>query len=277
MQQLNSYLVNISEEKAALFIGAGISKIAGCMSLDELSSEIKSLEIIKQNLVRKNINPRELIAYCKSLLRTDEDRHKFDGVMRNGLYPDPEKYSKDYIPFIKIIRKIDPLPPILTTNIDTCLTATKLFEMSKIYHKANDIKIDYFNGGSIFHLHGSIEESGNQVWDIDDYPKRYNDNNFKNFIKTVFREYSVLFLGYSFGDKEILDILRETKTGSVQKHYVLLPEDDYPDHVDRNVYRELYNIEVITYNLRSIFVSIFSEWVNASFDKAKLGSDPSKG
>ena len=271
MNRLAEFLQYVNKGKAVLFLGAGISKIAGCMGLKELCQEIKELETMKQDLKGQVIPSRELIALCRSRIQSDSERLAFDGVIKKGLYPDPDKLSREYLPFIRNITKIKPFPPILTTNIDLCLTSSKQFEMSQIFSKKEHMKMEYLRSGSIFHLHGSLEGFQEQIWDIDDYTKRYRDQDFRNFVETVFRDYSILFLGYSFCDGELLSMLREAaKISPAKYHYTLLPEDDYPRDVNEVAYRELYNIEVIKYPTINNFVAIVREWVDSNYEQITI-------
>jgi hypothetical protein len=276
MQRLSQYLTFINEKKAALFIGAGISSIAGCLSLKDLCDQLKELKEVEQFLKgQSSVSPREVIAFCKSRLTTEKEKQIFAGVMRGGLSPNPEKFWKSFLPFIRKIKQLKPFPPIITTNVDCCLTITKEFEMNKIFHLKEHMKVTNFNEGGIFHLHGYIEDSNNQVWDIDDYSKRYIDTDFRNFVLEIFQRYSVLFLGYAFGDTEFLSLIRKAKKECQQPkpHFALLPSDDCPSGVNEAVYMELYNIQTIQYGLKDDFINLFTEWIDSNFSSVAIGRD----
>lgn len=257
--------------KAVLFIGAGISNIAGCRCLRDTRQEIilqmvndKKLE---NEAAASGIANREIMAYAKSA--PGANHHKYDGILRRSLTPDKRRFLNEYCPFIEKLKQITPFPPVMTTNFDDCLTKTELFDMAKIYHKPGDMRIKLFQGGGVFHLHGYMEDAEGQLWDMFDYEKRYNEA-FKTFLAEVFRTYSVLFLGYAFGeDYELRTQMAIAKKESQQPkpHFVLFAEDDPPESLSKEVHKELLNIEVIQYGPKDKFVGSLSEWIDSSFPR----------
>jgi len=277
MDKLSSFISFIRQGKAAIFIGAGISRIAGCSGLQDICRKLIAIKHIQELIKSKNQNdvPRkELIAFCKSICnRSDNDRRTLDGIMRQGLTHDPDVFYREYIPFIRKLKQLMPFPSIITTNVDACLTYTGQFDLTKIYYKIPDMQIQLFNNIGIFHIHGYIEDSGKQLWDLFDYPERYNLHEFKQFIINTFREYSVLFLGYAFGnDDELRQLIAEAKKGNPQPkdHFALLPTDEAHTHINEAIYEELFNIHIIRYGLKVNFVKLFSEWIDFNFNPAVM-------
>ncbi|MBU4306113.1 MAG: SIR2 family protein [Candidatus Omnitrophica bacterium] len=283
MNRLSQFLGFIEKKKAAIFIGAGISRIAGCSGLQDICrklAEIKSVqELIKsQNPASIEDVPRkELIAFCKSICnRSDEDRRKLDGIMREGLTSEPDKFSREYLPFIKKFKQLTPFPSLVTTNVDGCLAQTRQFDLGKIYHRKTDMRIDLFRNFGIFHIHGYVEDTDEQLWDLFDYPERYNLPEFKEFIIHIFREYSVLFLGYAFGDDdELRQLIAEAKKGNPRpkNHFALLPTDETHPHINEAIYRELFNIQIVKYGTKAEFVKLFSEWIDSNFNPVVMGKN----
>ena len=280
MEKLTPFISFIEQKKAAIFIGAGISRIAGCSGLSDICAmlaEIKSVQVLIKKQKPASIPRKEFIAFCKSICaKSDDDRRELDGVMRKGLIHDPDKFYQDYLPFIKKLKQINPLPSLMTTNVDACLTHTKQFDLKKIYYKEPDMDIGLFRNFGIFHVHGYTEDTGGQLWDLFDYPKRYDVPEFKDFIKNVFKEYSVLFIGYAFGDdEELRQLIAQAKreNSRPQKHFALLPiDEDYPD-INECIYKELFNISLIKYGLKSDFVKLFGEWIDSNFNPVVMGRD----
>ncbi|WP_196048581.1 SIR2 family protein [Clostridium saudiense] len=73
--------------------------------------------------------------------------------------------------------------------------------------------------GDIYHIHGSINDIPNMIVSNEDYIKRYwtGDNSFKSFLKQIFDNYNVLFLGYSLQELEIINYLFEGEKGTLDK------------------------------------------------------------
>lgn len=282
MIRLSQYKNYLDKNEAALFIGAGISAIAGCSGLQDICNSLIQIEAIKKGFKNQNngLSPREtreIIAFCKSKLKGDEGK-KFEGIMRNGLIPNPEKYIRYYLPFLRKIKWVDPFPPILTTNTDTCLVNTKEFDTANIFYESSDMTMANLKKGGIFHLHGYYEDRKNQVWDIFDYERRYKTS-FKKFLCKVFQSRSTLFIGYSFGDSELVQQMAFAKKNNEQnghlspQHFALLPEDDFPISVNEEMYSELYNIKIIKYGERNKFVDLFSSWIDSNYNISKIGRD----
>ncbi len=280
MDKLASYIGFIEQKKAAIFIGAGISRIAGCFSLQDICRELAKIKSVQELIKSQNpdtVPRKELIAFCKSICnKSDADRRDLDGIMRRGLTLEPDKFYREYLPFIKKLRQLTPFPSIMTTNVDDCLAKTRQFDLTKIYHKKPDMRMDLFRNFGIFHIHGYIEEAGGQVWDLFDYPKRYSLQEFKEFIINIFREYSVLFLGYAFGDDdELRQLIAEAKKGNPkpQNHFALLPTDETHSFINEAIYDELFNIQIVRYGTKDDFVKLFSEWIDSNFNPTVMGKD----
>jgi hypothetical protein len=279
METLLEYIPYLEKNEAALFIGAGVSSIAGCSGLQEICKKLKEIKIVEQKLMNQktaDVPPQEVVAFCKNIAKEKNAMHDFEGVMREGITPDPNKYSKDYLPFIKKVKKMISSSPILTTNVDACLTNTKEFPMNKIFHKLDDMSKDNFDSGGIFHLHGYIENTNDQLWDVYDYPTRYESKIFKEFLCHVLQNYSLLFLGYAFGDKELLTQFAKAKNSSSKPHFALMPDDDCTPHINEKIYYEIYKIKIIKYGPKDQFVNILARWIIENFEKTEIGSDPSR-
>jgi len=269
MHRLSQYIRYLDDEKAVLLVGAGISVLAGCSGLAAVKKKLSEIDSIKADLKSMktdNISNKELLAFIKSKCKTPEDQRKYEGNMRESIVPDPNIFVRDYMPFVKIIKKIYKFPPIITTNVDSCLESTKEFDMTKVFYRPDDMTLGNLENGGIFHIHGYLEDSQNEVWDLYDYEKRYNQN-FKDFLVEVFKSYSILYVGYAFGDQELLTqmALAKINNSSAVRHFALLPDDDFPPHVDEGLYEHLYNIHVIKYGPRASFVRVFCEWIESNF------------
>src|SRR4030042_3333397 len=173
----------------------------------------------------------------------------------------PELFYKNYLPLIKTLRQINPVPRIiLTTNIDNCLEHTNEYDLSKVYHRTNDFTEQRMNGSGIFHIHGYIEEFEKSLLTRKKYIHRYQEDEFQTFLRSLFIKHSVLFLGYSLRDQEIRDIILETRDDH-KFHFLLAPEEDELTSSEISLYYDLYGIETIVYGRRDSFSDIVRDWV----------------
>lgn len=278
MDILNEYLSQVQERRAVLFIGAGVSAIAGCRSWEEVREQLIEIKEINEIAQRGNKKPttKEIITLAMMLSRTDGKRKHYESILRGSIRPEPNAYSMLYVPFIKTLKMIDPLPPIITTNIDSCLEDTGLFELDRSYYREDEMKQEYLSCGSIFHIHGYREHEGDQVWTLPDYSKRYSKPEFQRFIEHIYTHYTILFLGSSLNDDDLLKLFSaysaESHEHSNIMHYALMPDD-----ADKNsaLFEKLYKITIVRYGESERFVGMMSAWIESHFASTSVVSgDP---
>jgi len=209
----------VENEELVVFLGAGVSRILECPGWKELADAL--LETCHKNghinfwestRLQQNSDPRKTISIVKEIL-PDDDYIKF---LKSHLVAS-EKKLKKYPIFERLIK----LRAIyVTTNIDTLFDGC--FESSKIVIKKDDIRADSLRRHSLVHLHGSISDPASIVFTIREYLEHYNHNGIKDFLKSLFNK-TVLFVGYSLSELEVLDhILLKGNTKEL-KHHLLLP------------------------------------------------------
>lgn len=276
MDRLNDILPYIREQRCGLFIGAGLSRIAGCYDWDSIVKEMLDHALIKgkgidsKDLIGKKLRNDELIEYCQQLFTEGNEEHQFWGIARRAITFNAGLFIGQYSSFVKSLKQIQPmLKIVLTTNIDNCLEHTKEFDLSKVFFKGVDFTADRINGSGIFHIHGYIEEFEKSLLTRNKYIPRYKENEFQNFMKCFFRQYSVLFLGYSLRDQEIKDIILETKDDR-KKHFLLIPEEDGLSTSEISFYHDMYGITTVVYGKRDEFSGIFTGWIDKNFRVTSL-------
>ncbi len=90
----NRILPNIMENKLAFFVGAGLSKTAGCYDWYSVVQEmfehplIKSKGIKKDELLR-NARYEELIDYCKQIISAGGREHHFWEIAHKAITFNP--------------------------------------------------------------------------------------------------------------------------------------------------------------------------------------------
>jgi NAD-dependent SIR2 family protein deacetylase len=275
MDRLNKILPYIIQNKCAFFVGAGLSKTAGCYDWYSVIQKmfehplIKSKGIEKDELLR-NARYEELIDYCQQLFLEGGLEHHFWGIARKAITFNPELFYKNYLPLIKMLNQINPLPKIiLTTNIDNCLEHTNEYDLSDVYFKTDDFTEQKLNGSGIFHIHGYIEEFEKSLLTRRKYISRYKEKRFQAFLKSFFIKHSVLFLGYSLRDQEIKDVILETKDDD-RMHFLLLPEEDGLTPSQISLYYDMYRIVTVIYGRKDNFYNQLNEWVDKNFKATSL-------
>lgn len=277
MNRLNSVLKNISDKKAVLFIGAGVSSMAGCYNWNQIIEEFTKHQLVqdvinRQESVPSSLSNDEWIDYFEDLFKKNNKENEFLGILHKAIIKDINQYSNAYVPFIQSLKKITPFPRILTTNIDDCLEETGLFDLGKIYYEEADLVIIKFTDEAIFHIHGYKLNFKDALWTRRRYIPRYNNANFVNFLKEVFAQYSVIFLGYGLTEESLRNIIYQAKSvNPATEHFALISTDnDRIPSTDIAPYKDLYRINIIHYGKTDEFRSLFSQWIDANFVRVQI-------
>lgn len=246
----------IKEKQLVVFYGAGVSRIAGCKGWVDLANEIiNSLPIYSfiQKDELKNIalhDPRKAISICYHQAQKEKKLEEYYEAIKKALKPkDTNKFKEIH----KLIFDLDALFYV-TTNVDRGAEQVN-FRKRKIFNlplEETELNWEYFNEGNIIYLHGSLEKPERTIFTVDDYIKFYSKQNAKMCLQEVFREpHSVLFIGYSLDEYEILEnIFRvmgnqtsENNSNSSCKYFLLTP---------------LYTRDLERFNIESEYFKIFS-------------------
>lgn len=125
----------------------------------------------------------------------------------------------------------------------------------------------------IFHLHGNISDESSIILSRDKYEELYQNNTYKNLFSVFSGAKTFLFLGFSFNDIFIQNIIKENNQFFKSKHYIVLAN---PTIDERKMLKENYNIETIGYNpsetshqeeIRKILKAICEENVECKDEK----------
>lgn len=261
----------IDQRTLVIFIGAGVSKLCGLPSWDEMASrminECTSLNISSEHkeqyskisdprekislmhaIYNKENNESEFYAQIKKILTieaTTDEEIKNELNYRNRCAMQVESI-RNIIDFIKLSYS-----SVITTNADDILDKECFGDSS------NMVVCDLNKFDSIFdrdmphiiHIHGSIKKIDEVKFTIKDYSALYTNIDFQKFIKRLFAERNVLFIGYGLKELELL--VHIAAESSMQRHYVLMPYT-LEKELLCDSYAELYgmlNIEQIPYSV----------------------------
>jgi len=167
--------------------------------------------------------------------------------------------SKPSLDIYEILFGLKP-PIIITTNYD------KLIEnaYAQLHRKALTVKT-YADAAGVqrrmqdssgatkpflFKIHGDIEDAGSIIFTETDYRKLlYDELGYKSVISSIFIHYTVVFLGFSFKDKEISLLLEQQRhflKSEANPDYIIVPEGDLTS-VEHERLRADYGLDVLYY------------------------------
>lgn len=234
----------IDNDKLVVFAGAGISKDSGMPLWSELIKDIKGA----LNNDIKEDDPLKIA----QMLYNEKGEKEYSDIIRNSLF----KNKGNYNPLHEIIFDLNP-QHIITTNYDNYfenVIENKGLPFSVV---SKDIDLPYAEHKNLLiKYHGDFENK-NIVFKEADYLEFSKNHTLKEvFVKSLFSNKIVLFIGYSVNDINLKLLIREIQfilNKHHQRAYLLSHKHDMPE--SEIIYFENLGINIINYcedSLKSI-------------------------
>ena len=202
----------VNDNRLAVFIGAGVSRLVGCMGWNELAQKLvnKCYETkgndgnfclkFKEKETLCNYNDhKKTITICHHLLKINGKEDIYDEVLKKALAGDSKLLSsRNIYDDLYGLRGI-----FVTTNADEHFD--KKFLKRRIVYEIDDYAASNIERNTLYHIHGSIKDKSSLIFCLPDYIRRYNEAAFMKFLKKIFKENVVLFVGYGLSEFELLD------------------------------------------------------------------------
>lgn len=271
-------LSQILDGNVIIFVGNGISRLAGVPSWKELAHMY--LEDWRENnntdlsydayekLKREKTDPLELLTICAGKIGKDTLKKKLFDKLNNSLRKEDKGKIKRIYGYIR-----DFHAGYITTNYDNYLeTSTPASAITSEDPKTPDIdtsqkltrvglednlkditdKIVYLHGKAIKpntpyedRVHNDI------ILTLEDYLIHYKDDEGlgKKFLKNIFENHVFLFIGFGLKEFEIIQHIKRPDNN--HSHYILLGASDYEYSIKEQYekYYRILNITPIFYNI----------------------------
>lgn len=215
--------------RLVLFVGAGASRMVGMPSWGELASEALN-SLVEQGYIDyaelyqlKILDPKKQLSIADFI--TQEHGHRLD----LSQYFKASKTSSIYSSLNSIKatcvttnydHELSPLSFDETSEQETKATASRKSGVEKL--QAADLKVP----GTVIHLHGDMNNPDTMIVTTCDYLAHYDEPKVQHFLSELFRDYVVVFIGYSLEESEILEhILRRSgvkKSDTERQRFLLL-------------------------------------------------------
>lgn len=278
-----------------VFVGAGASMLCGSPDWREFSNQVVSvlekggvLSFLEGEQLRGLGDPRRTLSIAMGLAQSAGIRIDFDNI----LHPvSPPAIGSELYELLSGLR-----PVFVTTNYDKWLDDAEPEELSIEMNagseaepaKRPDRRPKYYlrehlssallaERGAVIHLHGSHIDQNSMVVSLKDYIEHYADPRVQAFLSEMFKNYTVLFVGYGLAELEVLDyIIRSNeslRTGKAEpRHFLLYPMRSTESAQTRFIehfFRDQCGVHVISYCIDekgySEVVEVFKRW-NSELD-----------
>jgi len=254
--------------RLVIFVGAGVSRLAGYPSWNDLADYIlKEIAIhvefdfsFKDVESLKGLDPKKKLSIAIDIWKSQHN--SISELLHKYLHLENNQH--------KIYELINTLKvPFVTTNYDNeliniinqkdiSIEPTSMSQPVEIKKNKNPIiEVDNItieklqNINNVIYLHGNIKNESSLIITTKDYSNHYSNNNIQIFLEELFSNYTVLFLGYGLEEEEILEyVIRKKKNDKNISHYRLMGffshEEKLYNHLKR-YYLNHCNIEIIPF------------------------------
>lgn len=217
--------------KLAVFIGAGVSRLVGCLGWDELAKKLvekcfkssckdgtRCISYKEKETLLNSNDHKKTISICRYILDKYGLLDEYNKELEKALTPDKTLLEK-----LDIYKELYGLHGLfITTNADEIFQNS--FRNEQVDYKHFDSS--RMENNKLYHIHGLISDRESLVFTIDRYIERYNEKGFVEFLRQLYEEYTVLFVGYGMNEFEQLDfVIRKAAEGNKNavNRFILLP------------------------------------------------------
>lgn len=256
------------EKRGGLFVGAGLSKGVGLPDWYQLLEEL--IERVKVQIPKSD----DYAAQCKDLLKSPANYLTLAQELREKLGTDEfNKYIRERFvdkrpepnDVFKLLIEL-PYNFIITTNYDYLIEDAYAFVYRRnakvyTYQKPQAMADNVWNRYPfILKAHGDADEPDKIILSDKDYRSLiHNSIGYKSILQVLFTTSTILFLGTSLTDPELLlllGFLRNAYHEGGPKHYALMNETQVKDIVAER-WRKDYGINIITYDPIDKHIQVF--------------------
>lgn len=235
------------------FIGAGLSTPFNVPNWDKLIRIISDgymgdFEALKP-AVNAYLDKKDFWAAMEIILNfapiTEDDiQEEIVDIINNEIQMLVDNNSHNYLDLSDMNFNI-----YLTTNYEHLITnymdknSYIPLVLSEINFNTQNLFID--KKKRVFHLHGHISNPGTIVITRNQYNKLYEDSKYDNILRLFTGTKALLFMGFSFDDQFIRQMIKDHKQFFKGNHYILL---DKPSNEMISELKREYGLNVIKYD-----------------------------
>lgn len=163
----------LENRELVIFIGAGVSRLLGCKSWDDLATdllkkclELKLIDYYEFEEIKKYPEQKKKISIVYELLKENNAIDNFYNIFEKALKP--EKNINEKTIYTDIARLAD---TFVTTNADECFD-NRFVDTDLIYDFTQEDKVRPYK---LYHIHGMQKHKDSLVFTVNQYLNKYND------------------------------------------------------------------------------------------------------
>jgi hypothetical protein len=241
-----------------IFVGAGVSKLAGAPSWDEFAT--KTLEdLAKKNAITyavirqlSHLDARQKLTIASLIAKKENLNIDYPSLLE---VTESKSNIYGYIKEIGCAYVTTNYDGLLFSSVSSSTEGTVPPNHTLICNPEQFLAGVLLEPGTVVHLHGSIFQRDSMIITMADYLRHYGNKYVKDFLSELFAKHTVLFVGYGLGEIEILEhILRKGRVSSQaeKKRFILQGYYSYEQNLFRYVcdyFKECFGVYVLSFIL----------------------------
>ncbi|AHC80715.1 USG protein [Pseudomonas monteilii SB3101] len=254
---IRDFVKDLSENNAAIFAGAGLSKSSGYVNWKELLTDIAEELELKIDL------ESDLI----SLAQYHVNKTKGPAKLTRKIV---EEFSHQAEPSEnhKILARL-PIRTFWTTNYDTLIedSLKQAYKVADVKHKLSQLNITRPKRDAVvYKMHGCVSDATHAILYKNQYETYHRD--YAPFVTALSGDLvskTFLFIGFSFSDPNLDYVLSRLHTSTIKTHYCFVkredaePGDDEEMHQYKRRKQEFRVEDLRRYGIQPIMVDKYSD------------------
>lgn len=267
---IEKFAREISDSNAAIFLGSGLSSLAGYPSWTGLLQE--EAKNIKLDVAREKNDLPTLAQYIENVKKRKTLNDKIRSTFSN---------KKEITETHRILSSL-PITQYWTTNYDALIEDIFEYRNIKSIVYADEKDLTKKQGDSkvfIYKMHGTYTNPNKAIITKTDYEKYFSTHEmFLAHFKTSLSAKTFLFIGYSFSDINISYVLSRIKNiykAYRRDHYWIFekPKQEVKETNDEFKYKkrkyQLFKSDIVKYGINIIEVNTYDE-INGILEKIRM-------
>lgn len=254
---IRDYVKDISENNAAVFAGAGLSKNCGFVNWKELLTDIA------EELELKIDQESDLISLAQYHVNKTKGAAKLTRKIVEEFSHQAEPAENH-----EILARL-PIRTYWTTNYDNLIEESlkQAFKVADIKHKISQLNITRPKRDAVvYKMHGCVSDAANAILYKQQYETYHRDQApFVTALSGDLVSKTFLFIGFSFSDPNLDYVLSRLHSSTIKTHYCFVKREDVDPNEDEELQRyklrkQEFRVEDLRrYGIQPILVDKYSD------------------